>query len=154
MKAIAAMATNRVIGKDGGIPWHISEDFRWFKKTTLGHWIVMGRKTYESLGKPLPNRRNIVLSRSANPIAGVEVITDLAQLEKPPEATQIFLIGGAEIYRQFINQCDEVLLSVVFREVEGDAFFPPFEDNFDLSEVVLTHPEFEVRRYIRKQAND
>ncbi|MEO8205447.1 MAG: dihydrofolate reductase [Chthoniobacterales bacterium] len=151
MKAIAAMALNRVIGQEGKIPWHIPEDFRWFKKTTQGHWIVMGRKTFESLGRPLPNRRNIVLSRGA-PIDGVEVLHDLAQLEKPPEGTEIFLIGGSEIYRQYLGQCDELFLSLVFREVAGDAFFPPFEADFTLSEVVLKHADFEVRRYVRKSA--
>ncbi|MEO6053476.1 MAG: dihydrofolate reductase [Chthoniobacterales bacterium] len=149
MKAIAAMALNRVIGAEGKIPWHLPEDFRWFKQTTQGHWIVMGRKTYESLGRPLPNRRNIVLSRKAS-IEGVDVIHDLAELEEPPQGTEVFLIGGAEIYRQYLHQCDELLLSVVFREIAGDAFFPPFEQDFELSELVLKNSEFEVRRYLRK----
>ena len=153
MKAIAAMAlNNRAIGLGGHIPWHIPEDFRWFKKTTEGHWILMGRKTWESLGRPLPKRRNIVLSRSGGLIEGAEVIRDISELGTPPAGTEIFLIGGAEIYRQFLDRCDEILLSAVYREVNGDAFFPPFEDEFDFSEVLLKHEEFEVRRYVRKAA--
>lgn len=149
MKAIAAMATNRVIGTEGRIPWHLPEDFRWFKRTTLGHAVLMGRKTYESLGKPLPGRENIVLTRGGK-ISGVRTIHDISELPKPQPGQEIFVIGGAQIYELLLPKCDELLLSLVDREVRGDAFFPPFEHLFDRKETLLTFPEFSVVRYARK----
>jgi dihydrofolate reductase len=146
LKAIAAMSLNRVIGANGRIPWHLPEDFRWFKKTTLGHTVVMGRKTYESLGKPLASRTNVVLSRGG-PIAGVQIIASLHELAQL--SGEIFVIGGAEIYRQLLPTCDELLLTLVLREVEGDTFFPPFEGQFELVETVEKNSEFEIRRYRR-----
>ncbi|SRR5581483_7759917 len=149
MKAIAAMSLNRVIGRDGKIPWHLPEDFRWFKKMTTGNVVLMGRKTFESLGKPLPNRTNIVVTRRAEP-AGVETVRDLAQFDTGKFASDVFVIGGAEIYAQLLPRCSDLYLSVVQREVEGDAFFPPFEELFDFAGVIERHAEFEVRHYVRK----
>ena len=147
MKAIAAMSLNRVIGRDGKIPWHIPEDFQWFKKMTTGHVVLMGRKTFESLGKPLPNRTNVVLTRGGE-IPGVITVRDLAEISEARYAPrEIFVIGGAEIYAQLLPRCRELYLSVVLREVAGDAFFPPFEENFELIDVTLRHTEFEVRHY-------
>ena len=147
MKAIAAMSLNRVIGCGGKIPWHLPEDFRWFKKMTTGQVVLMGRKTFESLGKPLPNRTNVVLSRRGE-IAGVTVLRDLAELSANHFAPrEIFVIGGAEIYAQLLPRCTDLYLSVVQREVAGDAFFPPFEDRWELLDVPLRHEEFEVRHY-------
>ena len=147
MKAIAAMSLNRVIGRDGKIPWHLPEDFQWFKKVTTGHVVLMGRKTFESLGKPLPNRTNVVLTRGGD-IPGVTTLHDLADLSASHFAPrEIFVIGGAEIYAQLLPRCRELYLSVVLREVEGDAFFPPFEAGFELIDVPLRHAEFEVRHY-------
>ena len=138
---------NRVIGRGGQIPWHISEDFQWFKKVTTGHVVLMGRKTFESLGKPLPNRTNVVLTRGSD-IPGVTTLHDLADLSASHYAPrEIFVIGGAEIYAQLLPRCRELYLSVVLREVEGDAFFPPFEEGFELIDVPLRHAEFEVRHY-------
>ena len=147
MKAIAAMSVNRVIGRGGQIPWHITEDFQWFKKVTTGHVVLMGRKTFESLGKPLPNRTNVVLTRGGD-IPGVTTLHSLADLSASHYAPrEIFVIGGAEIYRQLLPRCRELYLSVVLRQVEGDAFFPPFEEGFELIDVPLRHAEFEVRHY-------
>jgi dihydrofolate reductase len=147
VKAIAAMSLNRVIGRGGQIPWHISEDFQWFKKVTTGHVVLMGRKTFESLGKPLPNRTNVVLTRGDD-IPGVTTLHNLADLSASHYAPhEIFVIGGAEIYAQLLPRCRELYLSVVLREVEGDAFFPPFEEGFELIDVPLRHAEFEVRHY-------
>ncbi len=141
------MSLNRVIGRGGQIPWHISEDFQWFKKVTTGHVVLMGRKTFESLGKPLPNRTNVVLTRGSD-IPGVTTLHDLADLSASHYAPrEIFVIGGAEIYAQLLPRCRELYLSVVLREVEGDAFFPPFEEGFELIDVPLRHAEFEVRHY-------
>ena len=147
MKAIAAMSLNRVIGREGKIPWHLAEDFQWFKKMTSGQVVLMGRKTFESLGKPLPNRTNVVLSRRG-PIAGVTTLRDLAELSASHFAPrEIFVIGGAEIYAQLLPRCTDLYLSVVQREVAGDAYFPPFEDRWELIEVPLRSAEFEVRHY-------
>ena len=150
MKAIAAMSLNRVIGCDGKIPWHLPEDFKWFKQCTSGQVVLMGRKTFASLGKPLPNRTNLVVSRSAE-IPGIEMVRDLAAIDPARYAPrEVWVIGGAEIYAQTLSRCTDVYLSVVFREVEGDAFFPPFEDDFELVDVPLRTPEFEVRHYRRR----
>jgi dihydrofolate reductase len=150
MKAIMAMARNRVIGISGGMPWHLPEEFRFFKKTTMGHAIVMGRKTYESLGKPLPGRRNIVLSRTMESQPEVTVIKnleDLKNLNIPSE--EIFVIGGADIFRLLLPECDELFITQVHRDVEGDTFLPPFEKDFEEGEVVLSNEDFTVRRYQR-----
>ena len=152
LKAIAAMARNRVIGREGAIPWRISDELRWFKRATTGQTVLMGRKTYQSLGRPLPNRRNLVITRGPE-IEGVTVIRDIEAFDPAAYAepgTDVFVIGGAQIYAQLLPRCAELLLTVVPLEVEGDAFFPAFEPMFDFRETVLVHPEFEVRRYVRK----
>src|SRR5437879_5910227 len=97
-QAIAAMSLNRVIGLGNRIPWHLPEDFKWFKKMTTGQVIVLGRKTFEAIGKPLPNRTTIVLSRSQFQYPGVQTISDLAQIDLANEPRAVFICGGAEIY--------------------------------------------------------
>ena len=153
LKAIAAMARNRVIGNAGTIPWRIADELRWFKQTTTGQTVLMGRKTFESLGRPLPKRRNMVVTRGAAiDVPGVITVCDLAAFDPAEYAepgTDVFVIGGAEIYAQLLPQCDELLLTVLPREVEGDTVFPEFESLFEFRETVLVHPEFEVRRYGR-----
>ena len=149
MKAIVAMSENRVIGAEGKIPWHLSEDLRFFKRTTLGHVVLMGRKTYESIGKPLPGRENWVVSRSGD-FPGVRMIRDLAEIHEPADGRELFLIGGAELYRALLPQCAELYLTQVKRMVEGDAFFPPFEEEFADAEVVMETPDMVVRRFVRK----
>ena len=96
-KAIAAMAENRVIGNQGDIPWHLPEDFKWFKKTTMGQILVMGRKTYESIGRPLPGRETFVLSRTARDIPKVHNFTDLAELDHLNTDKTIWIAGGARV---------------------------------------------------------
>jgi dihydrofolate reductase len=148
MKAIAAMSLNRVIGQGSKIPWHISEDFKWFKKMTTGHVIVMGRKTYESIGKPLPNRTTIVLTRSTMTIPGVQTISDLNQLSTlNPQPSTVFICGGAQLYEQALAQCTDLYLTLVKREVEGDVFFPKFEHLFTPVEEILDRPEFKITHY-------
>lgn len=148
--AIAAMAENRVIGRNGGIPWHLPEDFRWFKRTTLGHIVLMGRRTYESLGKPLPGRENIVLSRQGGTFAGAQTLRSMDELQLPEDGRRVFVIGGAEIYRQLLPRCGTFYLSLVYGSPEGDTFLPEFEDTFDLVEVLARFPEFEIRHYRNK----
>ncbi len=156
MKAIAAMSRNRVIGREGKIPWHLPEDFRWFKKITTGHILVMGRKTFESIGKPLPNRATLVLSRGDFSHPGVRRIADLAELERlPPELAgrEVFLCGGAQVYAQGLARCTDLYLTLVKRVVEGDVFFPPFEDRFALAEEILDCADFSILRYRNTSAS-
>lgn len=149
MKAIVAMSENRAIGLDGKIPWHLSEDLKFFKRTTLGHIVVMGRKTYESIGKPLPGRENWVVSRTAD-FPGVRMIRNIEEIVEPTDGRETFLIGGSELYEALLPRCAELYLTQVKREVEGDAFFPPFEADFEMREVLMDTPEMQVRRYVRK----
>jgi len=146
-KAIAAMSLNRVIGAGNKIPWHLPEDFKWFKQTTTGHVIVMGRKTFESIGKPLPNRETIVLSRSQFQFPGVKTIRSLDELKSLAGDRQIFICGGAQIYAQALPLCSDLYLTLVKREVEGDTFFPPFEERFELVEEIHDAPEFKILHY-------
>src|SRR5437868_13983850 len=104
------MSLNRVIGSQNRIPWHLPEDFKWFKKMTTGQVIVMGRKTYESIGKPLPNRTTIVVTRSPKPREGVQTISNLGQLDSVASTVtgrQIFICVGAEIYEQALPLCSD-----------------------------------------------
>ena len=148
MKAIAAMSLNRVIGVEGKITWHLPEDLKFFKRATLGHIVLMGRKTYESLGKPLPGRENWVVS--SHPLAGVRVIHDLEEIANPGDGREIFVIGGAQLYAALLPRCAELLLTLVKREASGDVLFPPFEDAFRLEEVLQTSDRLEIRRYGRR----
>lgn len=149
-KAIAAMSLNRVIGNGNQIPWHLPEDFKWFKATTTGHVMVMGRKTFESIGRPLPDRETVVLSRSAFSFPGVTVIRHLDELAALVGERQVFICGGAQIYEQTLSCCSELFLTLVKREVAGDAFFPKFEDKFELVEEIRDTPEFKISRYIKR----
>lgn len=148
--AIAAMSLNRVIGNGNRIPWHLPEDFKWFKATTTGHVLVMGRKTFESIGKPLPHRETLVLSRSGFSHPGVKTIRGLEELSALVGERQAFICGGAQIYAQALPRCAELLLTCVKREVAGDAVFPPFEEQFELVEEIRDTPEFKILRYRRR----
>ena len=144
------MSLNRVIGADNRIPWHLPEDFKWFKKLTTGQVIVMGRRTFESIGKPLPNRTTLVLTRSAGPIPGVRTLSDMSQLDPADPALagrEIFICGGAQLYQQALPLCSDLYLTLVKRVVEGDTLFPPFEDQFELIEEILDCPAFKILHY-------
>jgi dihydrofolate reductase len=149
-KAIAAMSLNRVIGAGGKIPWHLPEDFKWFKQMTSGQVVVMGRKTFESIGKPLPNRETIVLSRCQYRHPGVRTAAGLDQIDLAKEARQVFICGGAQIYAQALPLCSDLYLTLVKRQADGDAFFPPFEDQFDEAEEIRDCPEFKILHYRRR----
>ena len=149
------MASNRVIGREGNLPWHAPEDLKFFKRTTLGHPVLMGRRTFESiltqLGKPLPGRENIVLSTTMPPREGVHVIRSMDDLATVPGlASPVFLIGGAQLYETLLPQCDELLLTFIEQSHEGDAFFPAFEHLFELKELLGKSAGLEFRRYKRK----
>ena len=157
LSSIVAMADSHVIGKDNALPWHISEDLKHFKRTTLGKPMVMGRKCYESLGKPLPGRPNIVVSRSqtslpenargdyakmesvdingdANIDPGPYLYNDLqAGIEAGQDmatnlgADEVMIVGGGEIYKQTMDEIDRLYLTLIHRDYEGDTFFPQFD---------------------------
>ena len=152
--AIVAMTPDRVIGRDGTLPWHLPEDLAFFKKTTSGHPIVMGRATYDSIGRPLPSRRNIVLTRNPEWTApGVEVIHRPDELLKLPDlGPSVFIIGGAAVYREFLPLLDDLLVSHLTAEHPGDTWFPEFEDAFACAGTVEEHAEFTVRRWRRRAA--
>jgi dihydrofolate reductase len=127
LAVIAAVARNRVIGNRGTLPWHIPEDLRRFKRLTTGHAILMGRKTFISLGRPLPNRRNVVLT--SHPIPDVECYPSIdAALNSLASQERVFVIGGGQIYAQLLGRADELFLTLLDRDVEGDTYFPPYED--------------------------
>ncbi len=148
MIAIAAMSPDRVIGAGGRIPWHLSADLKFFKQTTTGHVIVMGRKTYESLGRPLPNRENWVVSRTATP-EGVRVFRDPAEVSAPEDGRLLYVIGGAELYAALLPRTNEILLTHVEMRVEGDTWFPEFESEFDDGEILASGEGYEIRRHRR-----
>jgi len=165
-QAIAAMSLNRVIGCGNRIPWHLPEDFKWFKKMTTGHVVVMGRKTFESIGKPLPDRETIVLSRSQFRHPGVRTVASLSEIDalgargfdraagrvgvSGDEARIVFICGGAQIYEQALPLCFDLWLTLVKRTVEGDVFFPRFEDRFVMAEEILDCPDFTITRYCNR----
>ncbi len=153
-KAIVAMAENRVIGAGNRIPWRLPDELRWFKAATMGGTLVMGRKTYESIGRPLPGRRTVVLSRSGRAFPGTTLVLsldDLARMQgdlpKP-----VFITGGAEVFAEALPLCDELLLTRVRLNVEGDTRLPPFEHLFEFAEVLRETPEFVVERWRRRPA--
>jgi dihydrofolate reductase len=146
-KAIAAMSRHRVIGNGSRLPWHLPEDFQWFKKMTTGQIVVMGRKTFESIGRPLPNRETIVVSRGGFSHPGVRVVRDWREIDPAAETREVFICGGAQIYAQALPRCAELYLTLVKREVAGDVFFPPFEQDFEPVEQILDHADFTITRY-------
>ena len=173
------MSENRVIGADNKIPWHLPEDFRWFKKMTKGNVVVLGRKTFESLGRPLPERLNVILTRHpillrknhpelfGNSTLGVRaqvlrkplqfdlvkepnqirLETKLLKLDPAEFLTDVFICGGAQIYEQALPLCSDLYLTLVKQHCEGDAFFPPFEDRFELKETLRDTTEFKILHY-------
>ena len=146
-KAIAAMSENRVIGAGNKIPWHLPEDFKWFKQLSTGNVVVMGRKTFESIGRPLPNRETVILSRSRFEHPGTRTAGSLREVSLAEETREVFICGGAEVYAQALPFCSDLFLTVVKRTVEGDAFFPAFEDRFELVEELRDTPEFRILHY-------
>lgn len=157
---IAARTQNNVIGKDGTMPWHLPEDLKFFKKTTLGSPMIMGRKTRESFGaRPLPNRPHLVVSRNQDYQAeGTDVFASIddaikyAQNHFPDK--DIFIVGGGEIYQQTLALADELILSEIQADIEGDRFFPEFDvSNYDIQKGKAyeeTNPPFIVTHYYKK----
>ncbi|MCS6239447.1 type 3 dihydrofolate reductase [Shewanella baltica] len=127
---IAAMANNRVIGKENKMPWHLPDDLRHFKAMTLGKPVVMGRKTFESIGRPLPGRHNIVISRQTDlVIEGVTCVTSFdAAKQAAGECEELVVIGGGQLYAELLPYADILYLTQIKLEVEGDTFFPHWDD--------------------------
>jgi dihydrofolate reductase len=126
---IVAMTPNHVIGRQGQLPWRLTADLQRFKRLTMGHHIVMGRKTYESIGRLLPGRTTLIVSRQANlHVPGAMVVPSIAAaLELAAHDPEIFFIGGAEIYRAALAAVDRLYLTIVHADLEGDAYFPPLD---------------------------
>ena len=138
LSMIWAMGKNREIGKGIHLPWHIPEDFKYFKKTTLGKPVIMGLTTYKSLGKPLPGRRNIVINFNRIVIPGCEVVCSIQEaVDAVDEETEAFVIGGASIYKQFLPLVDKLFMTYIDHEFDADIFFP----EFDLSKWKLVSEE-------------
>ena len=189
-KAIAAMSLNRVIGADGRIPWHLPEDFKWFKKMTMGNIVVMGRKTFQGMGHPLSSRKNLVLTKhpqrlikSMPEIFGqyhewrggqhlkrayqfhftklgevqeteIFIFKSLDKLEPEEFPNDIFICGGAQIYEQALPRCSDLYLTVIKREMEGDAFFPVFEKKFEMVEQIHESMDYKILHYRRPSLRD
>ena len=133
ISAILAMSENHVIGDDNQLPWHLPADLRHFKTITSGHPILMGRKTHESIGRPLPNRTNIVITRNhayhADGCLVVKSIDEAIEEAKKLQQNEIFIIGGAEVYKQLLPHIECIYLTIVHEIFEGDAFFPELDMN-------------------------
>lgn len=160
---VAAVAENGVIGRDGGLPWHLPEDMKFFKRLTMGHTVIMGRRTWEELGKPLPGRRNIVITRDpAREFPGAERAASLHDaLALSEEDAQIFIIGGGEVYRQALHYADRLFLTHVHAAVEGDTHFPDWgealwrvvEERRVPADERHAYP-FTIRSYVRRPWNE
>ncbi len=150
--AVAAMSCNRVIGKAGKLPWHIPEDLQFFKRLTSGSPVLMGRKTFESIGRPLPDRRNFIVSTSLDSAPeGTMVINSIDELNdlEPRLSGKVFVIGGAQIYASLMGEISEIYLSYIYDKHEGDTYFPEFEKHFAPYEIILKNDLFEVRHFTR-----
>ena len=155
---IVAIAQNGVIGKSNGeMSWHVKEEFQHFKNTTLGHPIIMGRKTFETLGKPLKGRLNIVVTRNKSYKTDFEEVVIKSSLQNAVEycreskPEKIFIIGGGEIYKQAINFVDEMIITFMKFEAEGEVRFPEIKNADWNIEKINDHELFEIFRYERKK---
>ena len=152
MKAIACMTQNRVIGKDNQLVWSSKEDLKFFKDKTYGKPVIMGRNTYESihkqLGKPLPGRLNIVATKQTYLSDQVLVCNNLDMVHKYPG--ELWVAGGAQIYKELLPYCDELFLTVVNKEIDGDAFFPEFGGLFKKAYTIYETEEYKRIQYVRE----
>ncbi len=128
LSLIAAIDKNRLIGNDNKIPWYLPADFAYFKETTMGKPIIMGRTTFESIGKPLPCRRNIVLTRGEFMHEGVDVVHSFDEaVRSAKDEGEVFVIGGAQVYKEALSRADKLYITFVEGEFEGDIFFPEID---------------------------
>ena len=149
IKAIVAVSLNGVIGKNGDLPWRIPGELKWFKKITMGHIIVMGRKTWDSLPGLLPGRENWVLSSKSIQHEGIQVFKKFDEVIKAAGDRTIFIIGGGQGYSSILGQCNELYITEVQQVIkDGDAFFPTFKDGFSAVETLEKNDEFIIKRWI------
>jgi dihydrofolate reductase len=153
---ISAISKNGVIGRDGDLPWHNKEEFNHFKKTTIGFPMIMGRKTFDSLKVPLKDRlhiivtKNIHLNYSFKEVKIFHSIKDALQFCEEENFEKIFIIGGGEIYRQTINIADELCISIMKMEVEGDTYFPEIDKNIWKEKSREEREEFDIVTYVKR----
>lgn len=148
--AIAAMTDLRVIGNGPKIPWHISEDFRHFKKTTMGKTIVVGRKTFETL-PPLPGRDIIVLSNNTTTLINGRLPISIETLKKDYAEKELIFCGGGEIYKALLSYFSKLILTKVHLNYPGDVFFPKFESQFKLTEILCQTPIYSIEIWNQKK---
>lgn len=141
LSMIVAHADNRIIGKDNDMPWHLPADLAYFKKTTLGKPVIMGRKTYESIGRPLPGRKNIVISRDENYQAnGTETVTSVEQaLKLVADVEEIMVIGGGAIYQHCLPFADKLYITHIDAQIDGDTQFPAYDIDNDWQKIASEH---------------
>jgi dihydrofolate reductase len=146
---IAAMAENRVIGREGGLPWRLPDDLRHFKQLTVDHTVIMGRKTFDEIKRPLDNRRNVVVTRNKEfRPHGVTVVPSLKEaLALGATEDEVFVIGGGEIFKAALPLASRIYLTLVHARVEGDTFFPPFEEDAWVLSSEEFHPADERHQY-------
>ncbi|MDW8344930.1 MAG: dihydrofolate reductase [Verrucomicrobiae bacterium] len=149
---IAALARDRTIGLNGKIPWHLPADLRRFKNLTMGHPVIMGRKTWESIGRPLPGRRNLVLTRTCRNLPGAECYPSLADALHAAGDATVFVIGGAEVYAAALPVADELYLTLVPHAGGGDAKFPEFNPADWIETHRERHPDHEFVMLRRVQS--
>lgn len=162
MKAIVAIAGNRIIGYKGHIPWRLPEDLKFFRHITWGTTVIMGRKTYDSIGHPLPGRRNIVLThrefqvtREVLCISNLEIAIQLCKQTEEMQGSEVYVVGGASIYQDLLPFCSEILVTYVkgYYPLEGDTFFPAFEKEFNMGTLIRENEQMKIMRYLRIHYN-
>ena len=153
MKAIAAMSSNRAIGLRGNIPWEscLREDFKWFRRATMGNILIMGRKTVESLPKALDGRTIITLSGKKSVQEILEDIMLIEETQKEGEGKEVWLCGGAQIYNMLLPYCTHLYLTTVFKEYRGDVFFPDHRIWFDKEETLYHDSQYCIEKYINRK---
>ncbi|MDR1665986.1 MAG: dihydrofolate reductase [Puniceicoccales bacterium] len=151
LRAIGAMSENGVIGIQNRLPWHIPEELQWFREATHGQTVVMGRKTFESIGHPLADRIHVVLTSNPPKINPSRVLyfSEMEEILRLPG--KVWICGGESLYRQFLPHCRELFLTLVKRTVAGDTFFPEFRSLFTFRETLRTHSQFEIQRWERSK---
>ena len=153
--AIVAMSEGRVIANQGKLPWHLPEEYRWFKHKTIGGTLIMGRKTRESIGRALPKRTNLVLSREKLQLPDAKCFPSVESLlASLPENLTVWVVGGTEIYRLFLPRCTFLYISQIKGKFAGDVFFPPYEDQFVLNQVIHENADFRVERWLNREKSD
>jgi dihydrofolate reductase len=154
---IAAISKNNVIGKEGKIPWHSKEELQHFKKNTIGFPVIMGRKTWEAISAPLEGRLNIIVTENMNYVSSFHEAVVFYSLKhaldfcKTSVYEKVYIIGGGNIFKQAIDEADEMLISEMNFEAEGDVYFPEIDGTKWIVESNEMYPEFTVHHYIRKQ---